>query len=229
MKSFSKMGITKMSQWFLEYYSYLAWAGSLVILVSSLIAALAYRGKNGERFSISTHFVSELGEMGVSRLAWLFNGGLIIGSFLLFLMIPGVGISMNSIWGTIGTGFGMIAALACLFVGVFPMNNIKPHIKAAMTYFRAGLATVLLFIIAILVQSPSERLIPLYSLIIGVFAFMAYASFLVYMGRTTKKEPSNALDTTSITNRPRFLWMPFLEWMVVIFTILWFLVISAAR
>jgi hypothetical protein len=29
--------------------------------------------------------------------------------------------------------------------------------------------------------------------------------------------------------RTRFWWMPFLEWMLVIFTILWFLVICAAR
>ncbi len=218
-----------MKQWFLEYYSYLAWAGSLVILLSSSIAALAYRGKDGERYRISTHFVSELGEIGVSRLAWLFNGGLILGSFLLLLMMPGVGISLNSAWGYLGTGVGMIAATACLLVGVFPMNNIKPHIKAAMTYFRAGLATVLLFMIAILVQPAQERVIPLYSLIIGAIAFMAYASFLVYMGKNTKKEATNALDTSFITNRPRFWWMPFLEWMVVIFTILWFLVISAVR
>ena len=218
-----------MKNWFLEYYSYLAWAGSLIILVSSLVAALAYRGKEGERYLISKHFVSELGEKGVSRLAWLFNGGLILGSFLLLLMMPGVGISLNSFWGYLGTTAGMIAATACLLVGVFPMNNIKPHIKAAMTYFRAGLVTVLLFMIAILAQPADERVIPLYALIIGAIAFMSYASFLVYMGKNTKKEATNALDTSSIKSRPRFWWMAFLEWLVVIFTILWFLVISAAR
>ncbi len=218
-----------MIQWVLKMYPILGWAGSLVILLTSFIAALAFRGKQGERYKISTHFVSELGEVGVSRLAWLFNGGLIFGSFIFFLMMPGVGLSLNSVWGYLGSVVGMVAAMGCLFVGVFPMNNIKPHIKAAMTYFRAGLATVLLFSIAILVQPSNERVIPLYSLIIDIIAFMAYASFLIYMGRTTKKESSNALDTSLITNRLRFWWMPFLEWMVVIFTILWFLTISAAR
>ena len=218
-----------MIQWVLKFYPILGWAGSLVILLSSFIAALAFKGKQGERYTISTHFVSELGEVGVSRLAWLFNGGLIIGSFIFFLMMPGVGLSLNSVWGYLSSMVGMIAALGCFFVGVFPMNNIKPHIKAAMTYFRAGLATVLLFSIAIVVQPPNERVIPLYSLIIGIIAFIAYAAFLIYMGRITKKESSNALDTSLITNRLRFWWMPFLEWMVVIFTILWFLTISAAR
>jgi hypothetical membrane protein len=171
-----------MISWILEYYRILGWSGSLVILLSSFIAAIAYRGKQGERYTISTHFVSELGEVGVSQLAWLFNGGLIVGSFIFFWMMPGVGLSLNNVWGYLGTVAGMIAALGCLFVGVFPMNNIKPHIKAAMTYFRAGLATVLLFSIAILVQPVEDRVIPLYSLVIGALAFGAYFSFLLHLG-----------------------------------------------
>lgn len=218
-----------MIEWFLEFYPILGWAGSLVILVSSFIAALAYRGKQGECFTISTHFVSELGEVGVSRLAWLFNGGLIVGSFIFLWMMPGVGLSLDNIWGYLGSAVGMIAAVGCLFVGVFPMNNIKPHIKAAMTYFRAGLATVLLFSIAILVQPADARVIPLYSLVIGILAFASYFSFLIHLGKATRQKDSSVLDTSSISNRPRFWWMPFLEWMVVIFTILWFLIISAAR
>lgn len=218
-----------MISWILEYYRILGWSGSLVILLSSFIAAIAYRGKQGERYTISTHFVSELGEVGVSQLAWLFNGGLIVGSFIFFWMMPGVGLSLNNVWGYLGTVAGMIAALGCLFVGVFPMNNIKPHIKAAMTYFRAGLATVLLFSIAILVQPVEDRFIPLYSLVIGALAFGAYFSFLIHLGKSTRQEDSSILDTSSIHNRPRFWWMPFLEWLVVIFTILWFLIISAAR
>jgi hypothetical membrane protein len=218
-----------MIEWIVKYYPILGWTGSLVILVSSFIAAMAYRGKQGERYTISTHFVSELGEVGVSRLAWLFNGGLIIGSFIFFWMMPGVGLSLDNVWGYLGSVAGMIAAAGCLLVGVFPMNNIKPHIKAAMTYFRAGLATVLLFSIAILVQPADARVIPLYSLVIGGLAFVAYFSFLIQLGKTTRQEDSSMLDTSSISNRPRFWWMPFLEWMVVIFTILWFLFISAAR
>jgi len=218
-----------MKQLFLEIYPYLGWAGSLTILVCSLIAAAAYRGKEGERYSIVRHFVSELGEVGVSRLAWVFNLGLIAGSFLLLLMMPGVGLSLNSLWGYIGTAFGMIAATACLFVGVFPVNNLKPHTIAAMTYFRAGLATVLAFCIAIIVQPAEGRVIPLYSLIIGGVAFTAYASFLIHAGNMEKRQQANALDTAEVKVRPRFWWMPFLEWMVVIFTILWFLVVCAAR
>jgi len=218
-----------MKQLFLEIYPYLGWAGSLTILVCSLIAASAYRGKEGERYSITRHFVSELGEAGVSRLAQVFNAGLIAGSFLLLLMIPGVGMSLNSVWGYVGSAFGMIAATACLFVGVFPMNHIKPHTVAAMTYFRSGLATVLVFCIAIVVQPAEARVIPLYALVIGGLAFAAYASFLIHAGNMAKRQQANALDTATVKVRPHFWWMPFLEWMVVIFTILWFLVVCAVR
>lgn len=218
-----------MKQWFLDVHPTLGLAGSAVILVCILVAMSVYRGKNGERFSIWRHFVSELGEVGVSKYAWVFNGGLIIGGFLFFLMMPGVGLSLNSLWGYLATISGMIAAIGCLFVGVFPMNNIKPHIKAAMTYFRAGLATVLLFSIAILVQDKNERIIPLYALFVSGVGIISYASFLFNLGKSLKNRESNALDTSTIQERPRFWWMPLLEWMVVIFTILWFLIISIAR
>lgn len=215
-----------MKHWYLEIYPTLALAGSLIILGSSFIAILAYRGKNNERYSITRFFVSELGEVGVSKLAWLFNGGLILGSFLLFLMMPGVGISLGNVWGYIGAFIGMIAAGGSLFVGIFPMNQIKPHTKAAMIYFRAGLATVFLFSIAILAQPAETRTIPLYTLVIGVIAFFAYSSFLVQIGKSVKNQQDNAFDTSEIHSRRAFWWMPFLEWMVVIFTILWFLIIS---
>ncbi len=218
-----------MKQWFLAVHPTLGLAGSAVILVCILVGMSVYRGKNGERFSIWRHFVSELGEVGVSRFAWVFNAGLIIGGFLFFLMMPGVGLSLNSLWGYLATISGMIAAIGCLFVGVYPMNNIKPHIKAAMTYFRAGLATVILFSIAILAQDQNERIIPLYALFVSGVGIISYASFLFNLGKSLKQRESNALDTSTIQERPRFWLMPLLEWMVVIFTILWFLIISIAR
>lgn len=219
-----------MIAWFLKVYPFLAWAGSLIIFGSCLVAGLAYRGKMGERYSIGSHFVSELGEVGVSRLAWVFNGGLVLGSALLFLMMPGVGISLKNVWGYLGSLVGMVAAVGCLFVGLYPMNNIKPHIRAAMVYFRGGLATIFLFGIAVLVQPAATRLVPLSILIIGGLAFVSYVAFLTLLGRSREQgEKNNALDTSTMKERPRFGWMPFLEWMVVLLTILWFLVVSTAR
>ncbi len=50
--------------------------GVSIILLGALISALAYEGRNGQAYRFLNHFVSELGEVGVARLAWAFNGGL---------------------------------------------------------------------------------------------------------------------------------------------------------
>jgi hypothetical membrane protein len=215
--------------WILEVYPFFTLMGSLIILLGSWITAIAYRGKNGERYSITRYFVSELGEVGVSRLSWLFNGSLIIGSAFFLIMMPGVGIRLGNLWGYLGMVAGMVASAACLLVGVFPMNRIKLHTNAAMTYFRFGMATVLLFSLAILAQPAHQRVIPLKVMAVGGMAFAAYAAFLIHTGRMEKKHAANLLDTADVHERPHFWWTPFLEWLVVILTILWFLALSTGQ
>lgn len=216
--------------WLLEMYRYFGSAGSAVLVAAILVAAGAYRGKEGERYSITRHFISELGETGVSRLAIVFNIGLVIGGILFTLMMPGVGAAINTVWGYLAMAGGIVAAVACIFVGIFPMNNIKPHTVAAMTYFRAGLAAVLLFSIAVILQ-PAERVVmPYFALFFSLLSVAAYAVFLVHAGQVEKKaKTQSSLDTSEIKERPAFWWMPFLEWLVFFSTILWFLVICIIR
>ena len=218
-----------MQAWLLRFYPALGLAGSLVILAGVLLPALLYRGKEGERYTITRHFISELGELGVSRLAVVFNLSLMIAGLLFLLMLIGVGLDMHTAWGYAAMAAGIVTAAACVFVGIFPMNKIKPHTIAAMTYFRFGLLTVLLFSVAIVLQPAGNRVIPLYALAFGVFSVAAYAAFLIHAGNIAKKQQENVLDTEKVFVRPRFWWMPFLEWLVLISTILWFLVICTAR
>ena len=49
---------------------------SLIGIVFILGAMIPYEGTMGEPFSIFNHFVSELGELGVSEWALLFNVGM---------------------------------------------------------------------------------------------------------------------------------------------------------
>jgi len=218
-----------MTSWLFRSYPLLGLAGSLAILAGVLLPALVYRGKEGERYSITRHFISELGEVGVSRLAVIFNLSLVIAGVLFLLMLIGVGIDMNTAWGYVAMAAGIITTFACVLVGIFPMNYIKPHTVAAMTYFRFGLATVLLFSIAIVLQPAENRVIPLYALAFGVLSVAAYAAFLIHAGNVAKKQRENVLDTEKVFARPRFWWMPFLEWLVLISTIVWFLVICITR
>ncbi len=123
-----------------------------MVILAVFYPALVYRGKLGERYSLLNHFISELGEVGVSRAAWFFNAGLLLGGLVFLPYIIGLGISFGSLFGWLGTAAGIIAVLGVAAVGVFPMNNLKPHTIAAMTYFRAGLVMVFFFGLAILFQ-----------------------------------------------------------------------------
>lgn len=66
--------------------------GSAIIVLGSLITAIPYRGKEGESYSILNHFISELGEVGVSRLAPVFNASLIAGGVVLLIFVLGLGL-----------------------------------------------------------------------------------------------------------------------------------------
>lgn len=208
-----------------EIYPFFGWLGCLVIFLASLITALVYRGKDGERYSICNHYISELGEVGISRLAWVFNAGMIIGGILFLLMMAGLGQRMASVWGTIASTIGMIAGVFCSLVGVFPMNNIKPHSFVAMTYFRAGLLTVLLFTIAVFAQPVNGRVLPLYVNIFSLLACFSYFSFIVLVDKagSDSKPDDTVLDTSEIVTRKKFWIIPFMEWMVFFSTLLWFL------
>src|SRR5512140_3634330 len=125
-------------------------AGTGLIILAVLFPAQSYRGKRGERYSLFNHFISELGEVGVSSAAWVFNGGLLLGGLMLLPYTVGLGMAFNSLLGWVGTAAGIIAVLGVTAVGIFPMNNLKFHAIAAMTYFRAGLLMVLFYGLAIL-------------------------------------------------------------------------------
>jgi hypothetical membrane protein len=209
-------------------YSFFGWLGCLVILLASSITALAYRGTEGERYSFRNHYISELGEIKVSRLAFIFNGAMVIGGIFFVLMMLGLGLRLGSAWGIAAMISGSIAGIFCALVGVFPMDNIKPHSFVAMSYFRTGLLTVFLFTITIFVQPAESRAIPLYVNIFGILALISYAVFLFVIGRAVRKnkEEVDVLDTSETKSRPKFWLLPFLEWMVFFATLLWFLILS---
>lgn len=211
-----------------QVYSHFGWAGSFIILAGCLITALPYRGRSNEKYSILNHFISELGEIGVSKLAMVFNIGMIIGGALFLPFIAGLGIVLGTLWSYIGMAAGLLAAVSSILVGVFSMDRLEPHRKAAMTFFRSGLVTVLFFTIAVFVQPAGQRVIPLAVNIFGILAIVSYSAFLVIVSQKTDKkgQENYLLDPTEKKQRPRFWRTPFLEWMLFFATIAWFLCVS---
>jgi hypothetical membrane protein len=212
----------------IHYYAWFGLAGSLLISLCMLISGWMYRGKQGERYSVFNHYISELGEVGVSRLAWLFNAGLIVGGLVLTPFLVGMGLALGSLWGKIALTVGVFTALACAAVGVFPMNGMKTHYWAAMAYFRSGLVTVLLFSLAVFLQNGEFEIIPGASNFAGLFSLLCYAAFLLNVdtGKKKDEEKEEVLDPETEPERPRFWKTTILEWAVFFSTIVWFFVLA---
>jgi hypothetical membrane protein len=204
-------------------YHYFGLAGCIIILIAVAVSALCYRGKRQEAYSALNHFISELGEVGVSPQARVFNGGMILAGISLVPFVVGLGLAIDNLWAKLGIAAGLWAAVSCTSVGLFPMNNLTPHIKAAMSYFRAGLVTVLLFGMAIMFQPDGSQVIPRSAVIASLVAVAAYSSFLILMTRRkTTQQVGENLDPEKIPERPRVWVLAALEWVVFFTTIGWF-------
>lgn len=202
----------------------LAITGTVIVLLGSTVAAVFYHGKLGERYSLLNHFISELGERGVSQFATAFNLGLVFGGLCLLPAIIGLGIMLNNFFGWIGMAAGIIAGISLTLVGCFPMDAITPHIRAAVTYFRSGLLMVLCFSLAISLQGEeTARLHRLLSLA-GVPSVLAFGFFLVY-SRVSLKVKDSALAPLE-NDRPRVWGLAIAEWLIFLTTVPWLLAIG---
>jgi hypothetical membrane protein len=200
--------------------------GSILACLAILIVSLTYRGKASEHFSLLNHFISELGQVGVSRDARLFNAALVASGILFVPFCVGLGLTLRGWWGYLGMAAGSLAGLFLAGVGLFPMNHQSPHITAAMWFFRFGLATTLCFGIAILRQPGGavarvSRAASAFSLL----AFAVYAVFLV-IASIPGVGGGDPLDPAALANRPAFWLLAVLEWGVFFSTVLWFFGVS---
>jgi hypothetical membrane protein len=206
------------------FFRFLGLAGTLLIALAVLFSGVRYYGRRGERYSVLNHFISELGEVGVSPAARVFNTGLAVGGLLLAPFMVGLGLALNSTLGWLGTLAGVVAALAVAAVGLYPMNQLTPHVRAAMTYFRSGLVMVLFYELAILLPPAGARAASPVMILLGLLAFGSYAAFLGVMMRKPKEgEPRvhQILDPLSVKERPRVWPLAILEWAIFFSTVLW--------
>lgn len=201
-------------------------AGVVIVVVGATVSAVVYRGKQGQKYSPFNHYISELGELGVARFARVFNLSLILAGLVLIPASISLGLILPGWLAKLGLLVGVVSAISLALVGVFPMNRIKPHGKAAMGYFRAGLAMILLFNLAIFLQPADAIVLPRWWGLAGLPAVAAFASFLVLIYRATKKV-EDPLGTEDFS-RPKFWPMAIVEWLVFMTVLLWIVLIAIA-
>lgn len=197
-------------------------AGAVCILLGIVYTSLRFQGRQTERYSFLNHYISELGEVGVSQSAWAFNLGLLLGGLIILPYLIGLGIAFRSPWAWLGVAAGIIAALGVAAVGIFPLNYLTAHTTAAVTYFRAGLVMIFFFGLAINFQPYGKIVVPKTINLLSLTALLFYAAFLALL---TRVKPVNhtveILNPLMTPDRPRIWLLAVMEWGVFFVSILW--------
>lgn len=193
-----------------------AFVGVAAIVVTSVISAIAYRGTGGEAYNPLNHWVSELGEPGVSALAPVFNVGLIIGGlgFAVFMAMLAATSDGRSrwLWGPIGVAAG----IAGLLVGVFPMDRPVAHALSALTFFNLGWIAV-----GLATLDRLRRRDPRFPGWLGVVAGLTVLVFVAFLV-SLQVDPHLADDRLgSPAVRPSPWIVPTLEWAVIAGILAW--------
>lgn len=194
-----------------------ALGGVGALVAGCVIAAVTYTGKGGEPYSPLNHFVSELGELGVSTMATAFNAGLMVGGigFLVFMvcLAASLGGWPRFLWAPIG----IVAGVGGFFVGVFPMNDIGRHTFAAMLFFNWGWISVALASLDIVRRRDAR--VPRWLALIGALTVAAFVAFLREI--PNNKVADNGHFLASPEARPEFWLLAALEWAVIAGILAW--------
>ena len=196
-------------------------ASVAVILAGMVVTAVPYRGSSGEPYSPLNHFISELGEISASRLAWVVNlgivlGGLGLGSFLMLVR--------RELTGRYRSAFAVAATVAGIsgtLVGVYPMDYLATHRAVSLAFFLSGWTVAASFSLW-LVTGPR----PSFSRFLLAPGCLVVAVSLTFIGVYSTYHPANP-DAT-ILDRPNVWTVPLLEWASLLSLLLWFACVALA-
>lgn len=187
-----------------------------LIVLGSLLAALAYRGRLDEPYSFLNHFVSELGEVGVSDWAVVFNLGLIAGGLCLTVFMLALAVTLRH-WFSLPFGLiGLVTGLSGALVGVFPMNDVDNHVTVAMTFFNTGWIATGLFALYVLLAR--KHAFPRWLAVPGLVATVCFVAFL----QAATPGAESSVDVLGVPEgRPDVWIVPILEWLVIASVLAW--------
>ena len=197
-----------------------AWAGvvgALVIVVGSIVTALAYTRAAGERYSPLNHWVSELGELANSELAAVFNLGLIVGGAGFVVFMIGLIVARPGVLRVLAGLVGVIAGVGGLLVGVFPMDDLDRHGLAALTFFNFGWIAVALASLDFVLRP--DRRWPRWLAVVGAATVLAFVGFLIALAGVRNPDGSLAAPEIRVEVWP----VVILEWLTLGGILVWVL------
>lgn len=198
--------------------------GTAAIVLGMVVSAIAYEGRVGQSYRMANHFVSELGEIGVSRLAIAFNTGLIVGGACIIVFVFGLVSRLEGWFRWIVAPIGIVTGVFGTLVGVFPMNNLPTHLFVANGFFYPGLATMLLF--SGYVLGSRHRELPRWTAIPGFVAAGALFAFLFLGGTIEALVNGTSTRPDFGLNRPDIWVSALFEWVAIGAVLAWISAVS---
>jgi hypothetical membrane protein len=193
-----------------------------LILIGMLVAGVAYRGHAGEAYTPLNHFISELGEIGGSRLAWAFNLGIVLGGLGLGAFLVALSRRLTGRFRVAFLAASLAAGASGILVGVFPMDYLATHRIVSGVFFLTSWIVTAVFS-AWLLSSPRPGT-PRWLVVPGVAAVVVSLAFVAVYSTYHPVDPDGP-----ILDRPEGLWsVPFLEWASLLFLLAWFVCVSIA-
>ncbi len=197
-----------------DLYPYWGLGAFLSFTMACLPPALTYRGRAGQRYHTFNHFISELGETGVSRHAKVFNGFLVFTGVLMACFFVQFGRFFGSAAGWSVAALGLLMAVFCMMVGFVPMNRLRMHMTWACLTFMIG-AGVFAATGAAIAMDETKRLPVFFA--IGSFAVAAlYAVFLILPGIRENRQVFEPMTG----ERPKLWYIPMMEWGAILGTMI---------
>jgi hypothetical membrane protein len=185
-----------------------------VILAGAVVAAIPYTGWSGESYSPLNHFVSELGELAISRLAVLMDAGVVIGGVGLGFFLVLVARRMTGRLAPALAVAGIVAGLFGALVGLFPMDRLAVHRIVSGGFFLTCWLTAGTFAVW-LARNPRAGF-PRWLLAPAVFSV---AVDFVFVAVYSTYHPAN--PDAHILSRPDIWIYPLLEWASLLSLFLW--------
>lgn len=160
--------------------------GAAVFGAAVLVAAIGFGGPDGGLYSPLNHWVSELGEVGVSSLAAVFNAGLIVGGLGFAGFMAAFGAARRGPLAVAAAVLGIGAGVFGALVGVFPLGQSDLHRPVAIAFFLLGAITLALASAEIGRAGRREAAFPGWLAVAGAVVVAAFVGFIaVTLGRGT--------------------------------------------
>jgi len=203
-------------------------AGVLIIVLGIVLSAVSFTGAYGESYSLLNHNISELGERGVSNLAWLFNGSLVAGGLCLILFMLGLNLCLHDWPVYLISVAGIVAVTGIMLSGLTPMVAAETsviHIDAARLFFYGGMLSTFFYSLYVLLGRSGW--FPKWTMLLSVLALISFWAFvylpgMIFPGFTVEDYLVRRLGE----NRPALFLPSLLEWLVMFFAVLWIAVMS---